>query len=263
MSNVLKLILTGIIGLIGVIILPNMLKNNKSINKTTEVSVVLDATVLSVSKYDSLSANKKTVKILNIDKNRTILISGEISDDVIEISNKIKQLNDESKNPIYIVLYSPGGSVLAGSQVINAMETSRAPIYTVCKVLCASMAAIIHQYGTKRYMFDRSIIMFHQASAGTQGSIGQMNAMLGMLTRYIYKTESEVAKRWGISLAEYQQRTASEYWLDSQEALAANVADGLVDFDTTGLMPVRRSVPSDSKQALPTYVETRLNTFKW
>lgn len=264
-SYVVKLLGIGVLGTALVLAVPQLLKKSspKSTSQVT-TEVTIPTSTLTAAKNESAPSATKKVKRLSIDGSRTVVIFGEISSQGTEVSNKIKQMAEESSSPIYILLDSPGGSVVDGSMVINAIESSKVPVNTICHSLCASMAAMIHQYGAKRYMFDRSIIMFHQASAGTQGSIGQMNAMLGLLTRYIARIESDVAKRQGLSLQEYQQRAASEYWLDSQEALSANVVDELVDFDTSVFLKPTVMLPTESKKdKLPSYVETRLNTFKW
>ena len=49
----------------------------------------------------------------------------------------------DSEAPIFIVIdRSPGGSVMSGYMMLQAMETSKAPVYVVVKGYAASMAAI-------------------------------------------------------------------------------------------------------------------------
>lgn len=107
----------------------------------------------------------KQVKYLNLVEDQTVEIYGEINESSEAIAQKITSLAAKGK-PIYLLINSPGGSVMDGALIISAIEASKAPVYTICTQLCASMAALIHQYGHTRYMVDRSILMFHPAAGG-------------------------------------------------------------------------------------------------
>ena len=95
--------------------------------------------------------------------------------------------------------------------------------------LCASMAAIIHQYGTNRYMVDRSFLMFHEASGAVQGTVPQMVSQLLSMTRYINKMIGKIAQRAGLTFDQLNATLASELWLDAEDALASKFSDGTVN----------------------------------
>ncbi len=168
----------------------------------------------------------KTVTNLNLSKN-FVYIDDEIGDNADAIASQIKKLYS-SKNPIYILINSPGGSVIDGAQIVTAIEASPVPVYTVCLKICASMAAIIHGYGHQRYMVDRSILMHHPASGGVRGTLEEMQSRLGTIQKYVDKMSATIAKRAGLSLGEFKAKVVSEMWVDAEDAIAAKFADGLV-----------------------------------
>lgn len=174
-------------------------------------------------------AKKLPVEILNLESsNRVIsLLDTEIGESTIAAAEQLTKLSLASKDPIYVLLRSPGGSVVAGAAFLAAMEASRAPVVTVCVQFCASMAAIIHQYGTKRLIVNHSLLMFHQASGGLRGPLEQMNSRLNNISRLVNRPLYYIANRVGTPYNEFTARLANEYWLDGQEAVEKKFADGL------------------------------------
>src|SRR5258706_433270 len=70
-----------------------------------------------------------------------------------QIAQQILTLGKDAK-PMTLVINSPGGSVIDGAEIISAIEAAKGPVNTLCVQICASMAAMIHQYGAQRLMLD-------------------------------------------------------------------------------------------------------------
>jgi ATP-dependent Clp protease protease subunit len=143
-------------------------------------------------------------------------------------------MNDVSSEPIFILIDSPGGSVIAGARLISAMQASRSKITTVCLSLCASMGFMIHQYGNERLALDRAILMSHPATVGYRGDVDRIASFIGTIQRFTNKMEAEIAKRMGITFDQYKQKIQNEYWVDSEDALKDKVIDGLVYISVVG-----------------------------
>jgi ATP-dependent Clp protease protease subunit len=74
-----------------------------------------------------------------------------------------------SGDVINIYINSPGGSVQHGFLIIEAMKAAQAKgitVNTVCVQLCASMAAIILEFGDHRLALSTAVIMFHHIYYG-------------------------------------------------------------------------------------------------
>lgn len=101
---------------------------------------------------------------------RTVRLDGEVSGGSIEsLVSEIEVLNQISAEPITLVVNSPGGSVLAGLNLVNAMESSPAPIHTVCDAWAMSMGAVIVAAGDHRTATEGCFFMIHEVAVGAPG----------------------------------------------------------------------------------------------
>lgn len=192
-----------------------------------------------------LVSTKNVIKA-TLNEQRVLFLNTEVTYKTAQaLSNQIKQLQRTSSEPIWLLIDSPGGSVLDGALVISEMESSKAPVNTVCVGLCASMAAMIHSYGAKRYAVDRSVLMYHPASGGAQGQIPNMLSQLTTISRYIDKMVSNIVSRSKISKAEYEKLVAYEFWIDAEDAYAKGLTDGTVNVN---LPSAQNTVPAQEEQ---------------
>lgn len=203
----------------------------------------------------------KSIKRLSVPTDRLVVLLGQVGENALNAAASINNLSLQSSAPIYLVLSGPGGSVVTGSMLISAIQASKAPVYTICDVLCASMDAMIHQYGVKRYMTDRTIIMFHPASAGTSGDVDRMYSMSSFLKRYTNKMELEVSNRQGITFEQYKLKTSTELWIDAEDALEENITDGIISFTLPGAM-INRSSDQENKRRNKVTVKNPID-FQW
>jgi ATP-dependent Clp protease protease subunit len=190
----------------------------KQINKTS----------LPLPTNPSVEKQKYDLSSLDLSNGRIVYLFGEINEQSgPEAVHDILKLGDSTK-PMYILINSPGGSVLSGASIISAMEAAKGPVVTVCVQLCASMAAMIHQYGTSRTMLNRAFLMFHPATGGVEGEVDKSFSRLGTIKRYIGKMEENAASRSHMDYKEYKYRSGIEMWLDSEDALETKFADKIV-----------------------------------
>ncbi len=109
-----------------------------------------------------------------------VTLYGKVSDEAAAtLIEQIQAANKENTSkPILLYINSPGGSVLAGGLIIDAMEASRRPIITVCTSACISMAFYVFEHGSKRLMLPHSLLMAHEMSAGVDGDLGHMESLV-------------------------------------------------------------------------------------
>src|SRR5215207_683419 len=100
-----------------------------------------------------------------------LIILGEAIDDQIANLIVAQLLFLDSEDPerdISLYINSPGGSVIAGLAIYDAMRMIRADVSTVCMGLSASMGTILLAGGTKgkRFSLPHSTIHMHPAGIG-------------------------------------------------------------------------------------------------
>ncbi len=110
----------------------------------------------------------------------------------------------DKKAPIFIVIdRSPGGSVMSGYQILQAMESSRAPVHVVVKGYAASMAAIITTMAKQSYVYPQSVVLHHQASTSLSGNQTQLEQQLKWSKIWSERIFVKVANKMGITVDEF------------------------------------------------------------
>lgn len=144
---------------------------------------------------------------------------------LIELDAKRTDKNQK----IYIVLNSPGGSIVAGNKFINFANTFE-NIHTVC-MFCASMAHAISQAITgERIATTDNIMMAHRARGSVSGQFedGELEQRLKLWKKIVRSMEQRNADRIGISLKRYKKLVKDEWWTYGPESKKLNVVDKLV-----------------------------------
>ena len=110
----------------------------------------------------------------------------------------------DKKAPIFIVIdRSPGGSVMSGYQILQAMESSQAPYYVVVKGYSASMDAIITTMAKQSYVYPQSVVLHHQASTSLSGNQTQLEQQLKWSKIWCERIFVKVANKMGITVDEF------------------------------------------------------------
>lgn len=208
-------------------------KSSTDVVVTQSVAVAPPTIVTTLATNTTNTTEKKIQRIdlTGAGEKQIVRLYGEVGNNADGIAKQITNLSNKSNAPIYLLIDSPGGSVLDGALILSAMEASKAPVYTVCERLCASMAFIIHQYGTRRYMVDRSVLMAHPASGGVQGTLEEMNSQLQMIIRYVYKANNYIAARVGLTPEQFHLKWVSQMWIDAEDATAQKYNDAIVNLN--------------------------------
>jgi len=127
--------------------------------------------------------------------------------------------NQNKKKPIFIIIEdSPGGSVMAGQYILQAMHNSVAPVYVVVKGFAASMAALITTLAPKSYAYPNSMILHHQPWTFTVGNLRELKEEVALLQQWWDRLGGQVAKKMKISLAKLDhllyEKSSRGDWLE-------------------------------------------------
>ena len=200
----------------------------KSILPTFILSLAMLATP-ALAKQEPTTKLKKGTLILsarNTVSLRTAFTSGSVSQVVAQILEKDKILN--KKEPIYLVLDTPGGSVGAGLDLIEAVKGLDREVRTVT-TFAASMGFITAQSLGKRYITETGILMSHRARGGVNGQIpGELNVRVAFWSEYLKDADRAVAKRLGLTADELLKKHYDEWWLSGKNAVKEGAADMIV-----------------------------------
>lgn len=166
-------------------------------------------------------------------KDRIIMVCGEVNDQSMNVvAGQLLFLNSQdSEKPIFMYIDSPGGSCTAGIGVLNIMNYIKAPVYTVCLGLAASMGAALLSNGEKghRYALVDSTIMTHQAIGGYQGSILDAEVNMEYFKKLNERLAKILAKNCGMTLKEYKKTVQRDNYMFAEDALKYGIIDQILE----------------------------------
>lgn len=225
--NIMKKVIIGL-----TLLLAGVLFRGFSISNTSIPEQVVEVNKSVLTSDTPAPTPVKSVKAkvtrLDVSADQILLLNTEVNSESVEILiAAIEALSEEHKE-LYMVLDSPGGSVFDGSRLISYMEASRANINTVSYGMCASMCAQIFGHGKKRYMVDRSTLMYHPAAGGLRGTLPEMKSLLAYIDIETQKLDAYIADRAKIDRVVFENMVLRNLWIAADDAIAKNLADGLV-----------------------------------
>ena len=206
------------------------------------ISLLTALTVNAVGTSASISA-KSSVKVrtLNISPSNLLILDAEVNSRSIEtLLDRLRSIEAPGKE-VYLLITSPGGSVIDGGRLLAFMRDSKMKIHTICDTFCASMAATIHQYGKKRYIVGKSLFMLHPARGGLSGTVPEMKSFLGVLDRYLTTIDKYIVKRSKLNWNKYRALVDNTFWLTSTEAIRCGFAESIAKVN------IKRSILPGSK----------------
>ena len=161
--------------------------------------------------------------------NRMVSLSGSVnSSSVAKVVKKILELDEQSHEPIWLMIDSHGGSVDAGFILIDLMRSLRSPVYAVVISKAYSMGAIITLYAQKRYIYEHATMMLHEASYGALGEDPSIRSRIEFNTKYLDRIHEELAKILKMPYAKYRANIRDAWWVMGKEAVKANFVDAVV-----------------------------------
>lgn len=163
--------------------------------------------------------------------NRCIYMVGKIdSESSMSVVSQIHTLSDLSSDDITLFINSGGGSVSDGLAIIDAMNTSRCDVSTICTGVSASMAAIVLACGTpgKRLITPMAEVMIHQPMGGVQGQASDISTMCEHILKVKNNLATILADRTGRSKKKVLEDFDRDYWMDAKEAKSYGIIDSIL-----------------------------------
>ena len=139
----------------------------------------------------------------------------------------LKEINAEVIN---LRINSPGGSVIDGNAMFNALQRHPAKVITHIDGLAASMASVLAMSGAEVHMADNALLMIHNPWTVSMGDADELRKDADLLD----KMSASILSAYGRSQYEAEEiknLMDEETWFTAQEAFDA----GFVDHISTGL----------------------------
>ena len=170
---------------------------------------------------------------------RKLFLESDISQSsVSDIVHAIMQYNKEDigkpvdeRQPILLYICSNGGEVDAGYSLIDVIENSKTPVYTINLGYWYSMAFIIGIAGHKRFATRNSKILCHDGMSMVYASGSKAQDQMDFYKRLEERTKAHILKYTNISEELYQNKVRYEWYVFADEAKELGIIDSIIGDD--------------------------------
>lgn len=181
--------------------------------------------MLSVSLAGTIELSKSNTASL-----RESFSQGSVAKVIVDLQQLHSSLLAHEEINLYI--YSPGGSIMAGDELIKFVNSLGRKVNVICD-FCASMAfQTLQNIKGRRLITSFGVLMSHKAYGGFEGEFpGQIESRLNFWLERVKKyDEITVARSNGKqTLESYQALYENEYWCTEETCITKGFADESVN----------------------------------
>ena len=160
---------------------------------------------------------------------RIIYLGTPVDDDVSNaIVSQLLYLGWENPDEdIHLYINSPGGSVLDGMAIYDAMQLIKPDVSTICMGKAASMGAVLLSGGAKgkRYCTKNSTVLIHQVMGGIQGSASDIEITAQEILRLRQSLNTILSENCGQPFDKVSRDSDRDYWMNAEAAVEYGIVD--------------------------------------
>lgn len=170
-----------------------------------------------------------------LENERKLYLDVDIDECVMSIHRMILRWNIEDKGkpvedrmPIRLYIMSYGGDLDYMWSLIDAIEASVTPVYTINVGLCASAASLIFMAGSKRYMLPNAKVLIHEGSAQLGGDAQKIFDASDTYKRQIKQMKDYILARTEIPPQQLNKKRNNDWTIDAAQCLEYKICDQVV-----------------------------------
>ena len=173
------------------------------------------------------------------EQDRIYRLDHQLTDNDLELVDMILKCNKEDKGksvedrkPIKIYISSPGGDVVTLWSIIQAIQYSKTPVWTINISYAYSAAAELLVAGQKRFSMPGTQTMFHRGSSYFGGEASVVESTRKHFDKLEEKLRDFLLSHSKISPKAYKKNASSDIYYDEDDCLKYGVIDEiLTDYD--------------------------------
>jgi len=171
-------------------------------------------------------------------KSRCLWIDKDIDDSLFNEIKSIIQWNREDEEnkipvdkraPIIMMIHSYGGNLDACYALIDIMNLSKTPIYTVNLQCALSAGCMILINGHKRFCMPLSQALIHSGSSGNGGTYEQVVSQTENYKKVIEMMQNNILGHTSIDQKTWKKWKGKEIYLYAEDQLKWGLVDEIID----------------------------------
>lgn len=156
----------------------------------------------------------------------------DLVDMILRCNKEDKGKPVEERKPIKVYISSPGGDVVTLWSIIQAIQYSKTPVWTINISYAYSAAAEILVAGQKRFSMPGTQTMFHRGSNFFGGEASVVESTRKHFDKLEDKLRDFLLSHTNISPKAYKKNASSDIYYDENDCLKNGVIDEiLTDYD--------------------------------
>ncbi len=176
-------------------------------------------------------AKKSNGLIDRLLKSRIIMVTGEVDQELAEsVMTQLLVLDSASREPIRVVISSPGGHVDSGYAIHDMMRFIGSPVITIGAGWVASIAVPILLGGAKgkRYSLPNTRFLLHQPSGGSMGQASDIRIEAQEILKIRKKINQLISAETGQPEDKVSKDSDRNFWMSAEEALEYGLINKIV-----------------------------------
>ena len=185
--------------------------------------------------FSGIVPDSDDVSRLDLEGQRKIWLDDDIGYNVIEIQRLIMRWNiadkgvaPELRKPIWLYIMSYGGDLDYMWSLIDTIEMSKTPVYTVNVGVAASAASLIFLAGHKRFMLPKSNLIIHEGSAQLAGDAIKVMDQSESYKQQLKQMKDYILERTEIPRNQLMRKRSNDWFVDAKYCLENKACDAIV-----------------------------------
>lgn len=133
------------------------------------------------------------------------------------------------RKPIKIYVDSWGGELIAAFTIINAIELSKTPVWTIAVGAAYSAGFFIYITGHKRFAYNYASFLFHEGSTGsTSVDAHKFRNYADFYTVQLNQLKEHTLRYTKLTEEDYRRVQKDDYWLTAEQAIEKGIVDEIL-----------------------------------
>lgn len=154
--------------------------------------------------------------------------TGQTIDGYIRFWNsydEIHRIPVEERQPIKIYIDSCGGNLSDTFTMIDAIEMSKTPVWTIATGCAYSGGFFTFIAGHKKIAYPHATFLFHEGETGQSSDAGKFRNYAEFYVKELDKLKDITLKYTNITPEDYKEHIKDDWWFTAEEALNLGICD--------------------------------------
>lgn len=155
----------------------------------------------------------------------------EIAKHILQYNKEDKDIEPQDRKPILLYITSNGGEVDSGFELIDIIQNSKTPVYTINLGYQYSMGFLIGLSGHKRYATQNAKFLMHDGSNFVYNSGAKAQDQMEFQKKVEERIKRYIITRSNLTSQEYDSKLRVEWYLFADEAKEKGFIDYIIGVD--------------------------------